>query len=300
MFFGESRRRGYRLRALAGICLAAGLAAVSVSTYALAGAQQDYANFTVAPPSVTSGQDTEFILTVTALETFKGGIVIVQVPDGWSLPTTTGSEDSLGYTSLVPPVIGKPDLSTSSTTITVTDIALAPNQVLTISYWAEAAEPAPPPSETVNFGITTQQFAISPTQSLSQQVNVNSPVLQQIESVSASPSSASASSSTSASASSSPSPTLTSSPPSSGGSSSHLSVALLVGLAAAVGLVGLLVMWLVRRRPLPVPEQHVRATPHPGPHAQVSVRTMGPEPTLTVRIEPHPDASTTTIEEVPP
>jgi hypothetical protein len=44
----------------------------------------------------------------------------------------------------------------------------------------------------------------------------------------------------------------------------------------------------------------VRAEPDPGPPGQVSVRNTGTAATHTVRIEPNPGASTTTIEEVQP
>jgi hypothetical protein len=298
MLFGKSAWRSCWLRALAGVCVGAGLAAVSVSTNALAGAQQNYATFSVTPTSVTAGEVTEFTFTVTAQENFKGGVVIVQVPDGWAPPTTTGSADSPGFTSVATQGPQQPNLSTGSMTITVADIALAPGQVLTISYSAAAAQPADQPSETVSFTGTAQQFASSTQQQLVSQVDVTSSVPPQSPSASPTQTPPSSSTPTATPSSSSPAPSRSSSTPlpGPGGSNSHT---ILFGLVAAF-LVGVLVVWLVRRRPVPVTEQRIRATPHAGPPAQVAVRKTSAEPTLTVRIEPHPDAGTTTIEEVSP
>ena len=44
----------------------------------------------------------------------------------------------------------------------------------------------------------------------------------------------------------------------------------------------------------------VSAVPHTGPPPSVAVRDTGTRPTLTVRIEPHPGATVTTIEETRP
>jgi hypothetical protein len=56
----------------------------------------------------------------------------------------------------------------------------------------------------------------------------------------------------------------------------------------------------LRLRPRPAPAPSVRAVPEPGPPGQVSVRITGTAVTHTVRIEPSPGASITTIEEVRP
>jgi hypothetical protein len=66
------------------------------------------------------------------------------------------------------------------------------------------------------------------------------------------------------------------------------------GLTAAIGR-----LQLRSRRPL-VHAPSVRAVAEPGPPGQVSVRSIGTAVTHTVRIEPSPGASITTIEEVRP
>ena len=81
----------------------------------------------------------------------------------------------------------------------------------------------------------------------------------------------------------------------------------LVGLlaAAAVILVAAAATLAVRRRrlrphPLPTPGPSVRAVPYTGPPGLVSVHTTGTDATHTVRIEPSPGTSMTTIEEARP
>jgi len=56
----------------------------------------------------------------------------------------------------------------------------------------------------------------------------------------------------------------------------------------------------LRSHPPPAHAPDVRAVPDTGPPGQVSVRNTGTAATHTVRIEPSPGASTTTIEEVRP
>jgi hypothetical protein len=311
MFRRESARCGCWLRALAGTCVAAGLAAVGaqlppagasaaqpradgfgpsagvalVSAVSLAAAQPNYATLTLMPTSVTAGVITQFSLTFAALMPFKGGTVAVQVPAGWAAPTHTGSAGSPGFTSVTWTGPGPPTVTLSTTTITITDIALGTDQVVTVSYWAAALQPASSPSETVSFAATAQQFASSAMQSLTGQVTVMSPV---------------SSSTSPASSSTSPVSSSSSSRTGRGGSGSHVPVGLVLGVAAAVGAVMLLAWRLVRHRPVPLTAQTVRAMPNAGPPAHLAVHTTGTEPTLTVRIEPHPDAGTTSIEELWP
>jgi hypothetical protein len=64
---------------------------------------------------------------------------------------------------------------------------------------------------------------------------------------------------------------------------------LLLGLAGLA--VGFLAGWFMR--PRWPPGRNVRAVPHAGPPAQLSVRATGTDATHTVRIEPHPGAATT-------
>jgi hypothetical protein len=70
-----------------------------------------------------------------------------------------------------------------------------------------------------------------------------------------------------------------------------------IGLALAAATAGLLAFRPLRRGAHPVPGGNVRAVPHSGPPASVTVRDTGSRPALTVRIEPRAGATVTTIEE---
>ena len=72
------------------------------------------------------------------------------------------------------------------------------------------------------------------------------------------------------------------------------------GLVLAAAMAGLLAFRPLRRGAHPVPEGNVRAVPHSGPPASVTVRDTGSRPALTVRIEPRAGATVTTIEERQP
>jgi hypothetical protein len=316
MLRGDSLRRGCWLCALLGACVAAGLAGIgaqlsppganpaapraggagppatvalvsAVSAVSLAAAQQDYATLTPVTMSVTAGVGTQFTFTFTAVMTFKGGIVSLQVPSGWPDPTT-GPPGSQGFSSVASSNPNQAIPTFNGATITITDVDLGPGQTITVSYSAAAPQPTSPPGEVFSFAATAQQFPHSVMQSLASQVTVTSPV-----SASTSPASASTSP---ASASASPVSARTGT----GGSGSDVAVPLVLGLAAAIAAVALLARRLVRRRVVPVTGQSVRAVSHTGPPAQLTVHKTGTEPTRTVRIEPHPDAGTTTIQELDP
>jgi Fibronectin type III domain len=83
------------------------------------------------------------------------------------------------------------------------------------------------------------------------------------------------------------------------------SLPLLIAVAAAVIVVAAAATLAVRRRrlrsrPSPAADLGVRAVPHAGPPVTVRVHATGTGATHTVRIEPHPGASVTTIEESQP
>jgi hypothetical protein len=329
MVRGDSLRRGCWLCALLAACVATGLAGIGrqlsppgantaapgaggvgpptsvalVSAVSLAAAQQDYATLTPVTMSVTAGVATQFTFTFTAAMTFKGGIVSLQVPTGWPDPTT-GPPGSQGVSSVASsnPTQPVPTFTFNGATISISNVDLGPGQTITVSYSAAAPQPASPPSEVFSFAATAQQFAHSVMQSLASQVTVMSPVSASISPVSASTSPVSASASP---VSASASPVSASASPLSahkgaGGSGSDVAVPLVLGLAAAIAAVALLARRLVRRRVVPVTAQSVQAVSHAGPPAQLTVHKTGTEPTRTVRIEPHPDAGTTTIQELDP
>ena len=81
--------------------------------------------------------------------------------------------------------------------------------------------------------------------------------------------------------------------PRAGGSISALDLSLIaLGIAALVG-----VALAVRRRRL-ARRPSVRTEPHAGQPACVAVHSTGSRPTVTLRIEPHPGAARTKIEEM--
>jgi hypothetical protein len=71
-------------------------------------------------------------------------------------------------------------------------------------------------------------------------------------------------------------------------------ILLVIGLVAAAASAGVLVRRLIHGDE-GFPPPSVRATPHPGAAASVVVRDTGKRPTLTVHIEPHASAVSTTI-----
>jgi hypothetical protein len=318
MFRGISVRRRCSLRALAGAFVVVGLAGISapllppgahvtashavapragglkpsasvalVSAVSLAAAQPDYATLTPATISVTAGVATQFTFTFTAVMTFKGGVVTLQVPTAsadWPDPTAAPA-GSQGFTSVASTGPNQPIWTIDGATITVTDIDLRSGQTITVSYMATAPQPTSSPSEISSFSATAQQFSDSVMQSLATQVTVMSPVSSSVSPVSSSVSPVSASVSAGTGR---------------GGSGSHVPVPLVPGLAAAVAVAALLAWRLVRRRTVPVSAQNVRAVSHAGAPVQLNVHKTGTEPTRTVRIEPHPDVGTTTIQELEP
>ena len=83
--------------------------------------------------------------------------------------------------------------------------------------------------------------------------------------------------------------------------SARLPILLVVtGLVLAAATAGLLAFRPLRRGRAPGARGNVRAAPHSGPPASVTVRHTGRRPALTVRIEPQAGATVTTIEERQP
>jgi len=82
--------------------------------------------------------------------------------------------------------------------------------------------------------------------------------------------------------------------PSGGGSISGLELLLIIVLGIAALVSGALA---VRRWPKPRPHS-VWTKAHEGPPGRVAVHSTGSRPTVTVRIEPHPGAARTKIEEM--
>jgi hypothetical protein len=90
-----------------------------------------------------------------------------------------------------------------------------------------------------------------------------------------------------------PDSTEASATPRAGGSISALDLSLIaVGIAALVGVALAVRRWRLPRQP------SVRIEPHAGQPARVAVHSTGSRPTVTVRIEPHPGAAQTKIEEM--
>ena len=89
-----------------------------------------------------------------------------------------------------------------------------------------------------------------------------------------------------------------------GGSISGLDLSLIIVLGAAVLVAALAAaVSAVRRKGVlsrgqPARRPSVRAERHPGPPGRVAVHPTGSRPTVTVRIEPHPGAASTKIEEM--
>ena len=81
--------------------------------------------------------------------------------------------------------------------------------------------------------------------------------------------------------------------PRAGGSISALDLSLIaLGIAALVGVALAVRRWRKLRR------LSVRTKPHMGQPGRVAVHSTGSRPTVTVRIEPHPGAARTKIEEM--
>lgn len=72
-----------------------------------------------------------------------------------------------------------------------------------------------------------------------------------------------------------------------------LVIVLVIGLVAAASAAGV----LIRRHWWPGPEPSIRTVPHAGAPASVVIHDTGKRPTLTVHIEPHASAVSTTIRE---
>lgn len=84
-------------------------------------------------------------------------------------------------------------------------------------------------------------------------------------------------------------------PGNSGGGGGSAAPPLVIGGVAAIGA-GAGALLVVRRR-RSRSRHDVRAVPNSGPPGVVNAHTTGTQPTRTIRIEPHPGASSTTIEE---
>jgi hypothetical protein len=283
----------------------------------------------VDPGSMTAGQPANLTFSYTAgsCGTETGGEVAVMLPGAWP-PPAPGSVTGAG--SFTPAVSGS--------MITVPVGNLGPDVSVVVFYYAMAQAQAPTVSGEYPFEAFEQSSTTGSLQALAPwpEVMVTTAVPPSSPSPSASPTSspsasptsspsASATSSPSASATSSPSASATSSPSASPTSSSPTSATgspspsatgggrfpiALVGFGlGSLGLLGLVVA-LGAAKLLASRRRHggdhgagggnVRAVPRTGPPPSVTVRDTGTRPALTVRIEPRPYATVTTIEERQP
>jgi hypothetical protein len=84
----------------------------------------------------------------------------------------------------------------------------------------------------------------------------------------------------------------------SGAGRALLRIVALAAVILAIAAASLVVRQLLRSRPPVPPPPNIRAEPHGGPPAVVSVQDTGTDKTHSLRIEPHVGASVTTIEEL--
>ena len=215
----------------------------------------------VSPEQAVAGRAKTLTFTYTAPDRglAASGSVTVLVPAGWTVPSRTPGQ--AGYASS-----GSGVLSVSGRLITVTGVALAAGQRLTITY---AAGITPGRPGTFTFVASERPDDAVPLAALSL------------------------------------SPSVTVIPagggPVRGPASSPILLYLLIGLAA-VGAVaaGTLAAHLLRRGGQVSAAASVRAVPRTGPPPTLAVRITGRTPTLTVRIEPHASTAVTTIKESRP
>ena len=212
----------------------------------------------VSPRQAVAGRARTLTFTYTAPDggLAASGEVTVQVPGEWTAPS--GTPGRAGYVSS-----SEGAISASGRLITVTGVALAAGQQLTITYAAGIAPRLPGPS---TFVTSERPDGTVRLAALAQPASVTV---------------------TAAGGGIRPRPT-----------SSPVLLYLLIGLAvvAAVGA-GALAAHLLRRGGQVTAAASVRAVPHTGPPPTLAVRNTGRRPTLTVRIEPHASTSVTTIRE---
>ena len=245
----------------------------------------------ISPKGANAGSSQTFTLTFTATVRLVGGTVILQVPAGWPPPQAlpVGTE---GYTTST--CVGC-TLTTDPTamTITITGLTLAPPGTTTPSSLAvmyPATVPGSAASDTFTAMVQqTRSSALLSSGSAPVAVApvTSTPVTTRATTPATTPVTTPATTPVTTQASTSPS----SSQPTNSPDGSRGPILLVLGLVAGLALV-LLAGWFVRPRPV-----RVRAVPHAGPPAQLSVHATGTDATHTVRIEPHPGAATTTTEE---
>ena len=210
---------------------------------------------TVSPGSVRAGHPSPLTFTYRAPTSGlpATGEVMLTVPPGWSLPSTT--PDRPGYASATTGAA-----RVSGRQIVVTGAALAAGQPLTISY-----HPAVAPRAAGNsvFGASERASTAAVLTALTDPPSV---------------------------AITGPSPL-------------HIPATVWFILATAACAAGLAVARVLKRRgqrPPEPPAPTLNTEPHPGPPGRITVQPSPTEPTHCMRIEPHPAAAVTTIEESTP
>ncbi len=128
-------RRPFWLRVLLGGCLAAaglGWTAIPADGAAAPG------TMSVSSSVVTAGVPATLVFTFTATTEFKAGTVSLTVPPGWTAPAQTPG--SAGYVSAVCPAPAScPSLAVANMTITVSEVNLAANDTMRITYSSATA-----------------------------------------------------------------------------------------------------------------------------------------------------------------
>ncbi|HEY2443040.1 MAG TPA: NEW3 domain-containing protein [Streptosporangiaceae bacterium] len=287
-------RHGRRRYALAGICAVGCLGSAAMSSSAN---PDGVGTMTVSPASVTAGQVSTltFTYTDTSDTELKGGEVTLTVPPGWTPPVQAAGP---GGVSAGCPLGCTVTVLRDSPTIVISNLSVPPGQGFTITY-AQATAPGEAGSSVFTAGErsfsdgTLTPLLSSPIETVTAS-SVGSPSNSASASPTPSPSaSVTASASASASASAGRSVLVSSGPAGSPPTSAAgppwtrwqvvLELVLLAAVVLAIGVVAVL-----RATRVTVPSR-VRAVPHAGPPASVTVQDTGAEPTLSVRIEPHAD-----------
>jgi hypothetical protein len=212
----------------------------------------------VSPRRAVAGRARTLTFTYTAPDggLAASGEVTVQVPGEWTAPSRTRGQ--AGYVSS-----SEGAISASGRLITVTGVALAAGQQLTITY---AAGIAPRLPGTSTFVTSERPDGTVRLAALARPASVT--VI--------------------------PAGIVTPSGPSSSADLLYL----LIGLAAVVAVAaGVLAAHLLRRGGQVTAGASVRAVPHAGPPPTLAVRDTGRRPTLTVRLEPQASTAITTIKE---
>jgi hypothetical protein len=299
---GDPARRGRWLRVITGLAIVAvvaGLGAQLSHAVARAAAEQPTAGMlSVSPPSVTAGNPaTTFTLDFAPSMVFLKGTLTWTVPAGWPDPQTSAPGNP-GFTSCILPCSVM--VGAAGNTIVITGIVAKLGGTIGVSYLATAPAPAAPPSEDDAFTAVATLSSTSATFStVPAAVTVMSIVV-----VSTSPPTSPATSSVATSPATSPATSSVATSPATspinghggrGGPGSQVPIAPVLGSAVAAIAVLLLGVRLVRRRSALVAGQSVRAVPQAGQPARTSVHATGPDVTLTVRIEPQPSGTDTTI-----